>query len=157
VLAEVRFVIGDLQMLLAVCLWALYSWLLARPPALMRAPLRPDWDWAQFLLLQVLFGMGWALLAAGAEQVAAPQPIDWSPWVLLLLLYVAVGPSVIAFRCWGIGVARAGPTMAAFFSNLSPLFAAALSVLLLGEAPHLYHGAAFALVVAGIVVSSRAG
>lgn len=156
VLAEVRFVIGDLQMLLAVCLWALYSWLLARPPASMRAPQRPAWDWAQFLLLQVLFGVGWALLAAGAEQAAAPQPIVWSPWVVLLLLYVAVGPSVIAFRCWGIGVVQAGPTMAAFFSNLSPLFAAALSTLLVGEVPHLYHGVAFALVLAGIVVSSRA-
>jgi drug/metabolite transporter (DMT)-like permease len=154
-LAEVRFVIGDLLMLLGVCLWALYSWLLARPPASMRPPQRPDWDWAQFLWLQVLFGIGWSLLAAGVEQVAMPQPIVWSPWVVALLLYVAVGPSVIAFRCWGIGVAEAGPTMAAFFSNLSPLFAAALSVLLVGEAPQLYHGVAFALVVAGIVISSR--
>lgn len=154
-LAEVRFVVGDVQMLLAVCLWALYSWLLARPPASMRAPQRPGWDWAQLLFLQVLFGVGWSLLAAGAEQWVTPQPIVWSPWVVALLLYVAVGPSIIAFRCWGIGVAQAGPTMAAFFSNLSPLFAAALSVLLVGEAPQLYHGAAFALVVAGIVVSSR--
>jgi drug/metabolite transporter (DMT)-like permease len=154
-LAEVRFVVGDLQMLLAVCLWALYSWLLARPAASMRAPLRPDWDWAQFLFLQVLFGVGWSLLAAGAEQAAAPQPVQWSPWVVALLLYVAIGPSVIAFRCWGIGVAQAGPTMAAFFSNLSPLFAAMLSALWVGEAPHLYRAAAFSLVVAGIVISSR--
>jgi len=68
---------------------------------------------------------------------------------------VAIGPSIIAFRCWGIGVAQAGPTMAAFFSNLSPLFAALLSALLVGEAPQLYHAVAFALVLAGIVVSSR--
>jgi drug/metabolite transporter (DMT)-like permease len=142
-------------MLLGVCLWSLYSWLLARPPASMRAPQRPGWDWAQFLLLQVLFGVGWSLLAAGVEQAVAPQPIVWSPWVAALLLYVAIGPSVIAFRCWGIGVAEAGPTLAAFFSNLSPLFAAALSALLVGEAPQPYHGVAFALVVAGIVISSR--
>jgi len=154
-LAELRFVAGDLLMLLGVCLWSLYSWLLARPPVSMRAPQRPDWDWAQFLLLQVLFGVGWSLLAAGVEQAVAPQPMVWSPWVVLLLLYVAIGPSVIAFRCWGIGVAEAGPTLAAFFSNLSPLFAAALSALLVGEAPHPYHGVAFALVVAGIVISSR--
>jgi len=155
VLTGVRFVAGDLLMLLAVSLWAYYSWLLARPPASMKAPRRPAWDWAQFLFVQVLFGIGWSLLAAGVEQVAAPQPIVWSPWILALFLYVAVGPSIIAFRCWGIGVAQAGPTMAAFFSNLSPLFAAVLSVLLVGEAPHLYHGVAFVLVLAGIVVSSR--
>lgn len=155
VLADVRLVAGDLLMLLAVSLWAYYSWLLARPPASMRPPLRPDWDWAQFLFVQVLFGIGWSGLAAGVEQAMAPQPIAWSPWVVALILYVAIGPSIVAFRCWGIGVAQAGPTMAAFFSNLSPLFAAVLSVLLVGEAPHLYHAVAFALVLAGIVVSSR--
>ena len=45
--------------------------------------------------------------------------------------------------------------MAAFFANLTPLFAALLSAAVLGEAPRPYHGLAFALVVAGIVVSSR--
>ena len=45
--------------------------------------------------------------------------------------------------------------MAAFFLNLTPLFAALLSALFLGEVPHGYHGAAFALIVGGIVLSSR--
>ena len=155
VLADVRFVSGDLLMLLAVSLWAYYSWLLARPPAAMKPPLRPAWDWARFLFVQVLFGIGWSLLGAAVEQAVTPQPIVWSPWVVALLLYVAVGPSIIAFRCWGIGVAQAGPTMAAFFSNLSPLFAAGLSMLLVGEAPQPFHAVAFALVLSGIVVSSR--
>jgi drug/metabolite transporter (DMT)-like permease len=43
--------------------------------------------------------------------------------------------------------------MAAFFANLSPLFAALLSVWLLGEVPQLYHALAFVLIVAGIAVS----
>ncbi|MFM2049969.1 MAG: hypothetical protein RL682_460, partial [Pseudomonadota bacterium] len=43
----------------------------------------------------------------------------------------------------------------AFFSNLTPLFAALLSALMLGDMPHAYHAAAFALIVAGIVLSSR--
>jgi drug/metabolite transporter (DMT)-like permease len=71
------------------------------------------------------------------------------------LLYVAIGPSVIAYRCWGLGVVRAGPALAAFFANLTPVFAAMLSAALLGEAPRWYHAAAFALIVGGIVVSSR--
>lgn len=48
-----------------------------------------------------------------------------------------------------------GPTIAGFFSNLTPLFAAVFSAAFLGEPPHLYHAAAFALIVAGIVVTSR--
>jgi drug/metabolite transporter (DMT)-like permease len=52
-------------------------------------------------------------------------------------------------------VQRAGPSVAGFFSNLTPLFAAVLSSALLGELPQVYHGVAFALIVGGIVVSSR--
>ena len=49
----------------------------------------------------------------------------------------------------------AKPAVAAFFANLTPLFAALLSAAVLGEAPHVYHGVAFALIVAGIPVSAR--
>jgi drug/metabolite transporter (DMT)-like permease len=155
-LAQVQFVIGDVYMLIAVIGWAVYSWLLVRPPASMRAPQRPDWDWAAFLLVQALFGL---VVAGGAGLVEAAYvthpPIDWrNPWVLLGLLYVAVGPSIIAYRCWGLGVATAGPAIAAFFANLSPLFAALLSAWLLGQWPQPYHAAAFALIVAGIAVSA---
>ena len=74
-------------------------------------------------------------------------------WVALLL-FVALGPSLVAYRCWGLGVALAGPAVAAFFVNLSPLFTAVLSGWLLGDWPQAYHGAAFALIVAGIVLST---
>ena len=67
----------------------------------------------------------------------------------------AIFPAILAYRCWGLGVQRAGAAMAGFFSNLTPLFAAVFSVAFLGELPHWYHGAAFALIVAGIVVSAR--
>ena len=80
--------------------------------------------------------------------------VRWSPWLVAALLYVAIGPSVIAYRCWGLGVAAAGPATPAFFANLTPLFAAMLSAALLGEPPQRYHALAFALIVAGIVVSS---
>ena len=154
-LTQVQLVPGDLLMMLAVFVWSIYSWMLARPPESMQGARRPDWNWAEFLLLQVLFGVGWTWLTAGVEQAIAPQAIQWSPWVVLLVVYVAVGPSIIAYRAWGIGVAEAGPTLAAFFANLAPLFAAGLSAALLGEPPHLYHGLAFVLVLAGIAVSSR--
>ena len=70
------------------------------------------------------------------------------------LLYVAIGPSLIAYRAWGLGVATVGPTVATFFANLTPVFAGLLSAALLGEAPRWYHAAAFALIAAGIVVSA---
>ncbi|MCI4431040.1 MAG: DMT family transporter [Burkholderiales bacterium] len=154
-LLHIRFVAGDLYILLAIALWALYSWQLARPPQAMRGAARPPWNWAEFLLAQVVFGALWASLAAAAEAQVAPMPIAWSAGLIAALLYIAVGPSLIAYRCWGLGVAEAGPAAAAFFSNLTPVFAALLSAGLLGELAQWYHAVAFGLIVAGIVVSSR--
>jgi drug/metabolite transporter (DMT)-like permease len=156
--AQVRFVIGDAYMLAAVMGWAVYSWLLVRPPASMRAPRRPDWDWATFLFVQALFGLIAAGGAAAAEAVFVPHPpIDWSrTGIWAALAFIAVGPSIVAYRCWGLGIAAAGPAVAAFFANLSPLFAALLSTWLLHEWPRPYHGIAFALIVAGILVSMSA-
>jgi drug/metabolite transporter (DMT)-like permease len=154
-LAAVQFVSGDLLMLLAVFSWAIYSWLLARPPATMQGAAKPDWNWAELLLAQVLFGLLFAGSMAGLEQLSTPAPIHWGPSLALALAFVAIGPSLIAYRCWAQGVAQAGPAVAAFFNNLTPVFAGLLSAALLGEWPHWYHGLAFALIVSGIWVSAR--
>jgi drug/metabolite transporter (DMT)-like permease len=156
-LADVRFVVGDVYMLLAVIGWALYSWLLAKPPAWLRPPPKERWNWAEFLLVQSIFGLVAAGSLAGAEAAfSGHAPVAWhSAMVWAALAYVAIGPSVIAYRCWGLGVATAGPALPAFFANLAPLFAALLSAWLLGEWPQPYHGLAFALIVAGIAVSAR--
>jgi drug/metabolite transporter (DMT)-like permease len=159
-LRQLQLVPGDLWMLLAALSWALYSWQLARPPAALSGAQRPAWDWAGFLLLQVVFGLVWAGGAAGLEAALGVQPTTAvSPldgWALAAaLLFLGVGPSVLAYRCWGIGVAAVGPALAGFFANLTPLFAALLSALWLGEPPRPYHGIAFACIVGGIWLSSR--
>ena len=153
-LARVRFVAGDVYILIAIIAWSFYSWMLARPPESMRAPQRPNWGWAEFLLIQSGFGLIGAGAAAAGELALGAAPVQWNGWTIAALLYVAVGPSVIAYRCWGAGVMRGGPTLAAFFGNLTPVFAALMSAAVLGEAPRPYHAIAFALIVAGIVVSS---
>ena len=151
-LARVHLVAGDLYVLITIIAWSFYSWLLARPPADMLGSERPDWNWAEFLLIQTLFGLTGSAVAATGETLLTSANVHWSGWVIAALLYVAVGPSIIAYRCWGLGVARGGPALAAFFGNLTPLFAALLSAAVLGEPPHPYHALAFALIVAGIVV-----
>ena len=153
-LAAVRFVRGDFYILAAIIAWAFYSWLLARPPASMRVPQRPGWNWAEFLGVQMLFGLMGSGVASGFELSLADASIEWNGWVIAALVYVAIGPSIIAYRCWGLGVATGGPTLAPSCSNLPPLFAAVMSAAVLGEVPRWYHGAAFVLIVAGIVVSS---
>jgi drug/metabolite transporter (DMT)-like permease len=159
-LAQVQFEAGDGYVLLAAVSWAVYSWLLARPPSVLRPPsgvTLQAWGWAGLLLVQMLFGLLAAgAAAAGEAMFSHPTAIAWrSGWVLAALLFVAIGPSIVAYRCWGLGVARGGPTLAAFFANLTPLFAALLSALLLGQMPHAYHALAFVLIVGGIAASAR--
>ena len=150
-LLAVRLVAGDLYVLLATAAWAIYSWLLVRPgdPPAIRS------DWAAFLLAQIVFGLGWSGLFAGAEWALTDARIHWGWPLAAAMVYIAVGPAIVAYRCWGLGVRRAGPNVAGFFANLTPLFAALMSAAFLHELPHPYHGVAFALIVGGIVVSSR--
>lgn len=150
-LLDLHLVAGDLFMILATIAWSLYSWLLTRTsePAELKS------NWASFLIAQVGFGVAWSGLFAAGEWAFMDPVIHWNGILIAALVYVAIGPAIIAFRCWGAGVQQAGPAIAAFFSNLTPLFAALMSSAFLGEAPHIYHGIAFLLIVGGIVVSSR--
>jgi drug/metabolite transporter (DMT)-like permease len=151
-LLQVRLVAGDAYILVAAAVWAYYSWMLSergKEPASIRT------DWAQFLMAQIVFGLGWSALLAAGEWTLTDAHIQWSWKLAAALLFVALGPALLAYRCWGAGVRLAGPSVAGFFSNLTPLFAALLSTLLLGEVPHLYHAVAFALIVGGIVISTR--
>ncbi len=160
-LLQVRFVAGDLYILVATIGWSFYSWLLARPPLHMQASQRPTaaqgWDWAGTLWVQVLFGLVAASAFAAGEQTLGATPVQWSWGVAAGLLYTALGASLLAYRCWGLGVAQGGPALAAFFNNLTPLFAALLSALVWGQGPQAYHALAFVCIVGGITVSTWGG
>jgi len=154
---QFHFVRGDLLVLVAVVCWSIYSWMLARPPASMRGEARPDWNWAQFLLVQVVFGIAWAAAGAVVESAAladADEGVRWGWPLALALLYLATCPSLVAYYAWGKGVASAGPAMAALFSNLTPLLTALISGAVLGSWPQPYHLVAFALIVTGIMCSA---
>lgn len=151
VLADLHLLPGDLYMMLATIAWAFYSWLLTRTHE--PAPVRRHW--AAFLMAQLVFGTAWSALFSAGEWLLTPARFVWSGPLAAAMVFIVLGPALLAFRCWGEGVQRAGPNTAAFFVNLTPLFAALLSALFLGESPQPYHAMAFALIVGGIVVSSR--
>ena len=162
-LANIHFVPGDFYMVLASISWAFYSWHLFQPaerPPKDAPEIRSDWT--AFLMAQMVFGLGWSGALAGGEwaltyanaNTHASAYISWGWPLIAALAYVAMGPAILAYRCYGLGVQRAGPAIAGFFSNLTPLIAAVLSAMFLGELPHLYHAAAFVLIAGGIVVSA---
>lgn len=151
-LLQVELVIGDVYVLIAVLCWALYSWLLSQP----KDPPEIRSNWVNFLMAQIVFGVLWCGLCTALEWQLSDNPhIDWGWPLYAALLYVALGPAILAYRSWGLGIQRVGPNIAGFFANLTPLFAAVMSTVLLGDAPQTYHAAAFLLIAGGIVVSSK--
>jgi drug/metabolite transporter (DMT)-like permease len=152
---------GDLLMLLAALAWSVYSWLLAQPPKSVMPSLSPTWHWAEFLWLQVVCGLAFAVMCSSLEwqwlgvQGHGPNlAFMRAPSVWVGLAFIAVGPSILAYWAWGQGVKAVGPTLASFFNNLTPVFAAVWSWALLGQVPQWYHPVALVLIAAGIWMSS---
>ena len=144
-LTELRLNAGDLWILLALAIYALYSALLRR---------RPPMHGLSFLALT--FGFGALLLApAFLWEVSTGFRLKPDLTTTLACLYVAIFPSILAYFCFNRGVELVGANRAGPFFHLIPLFGAALAFVLLGEAPHPYHALAFALIISGVVVATR--
>ncbi len=147
-LLRLAFVPGDLIMLAANLTWTLYTWLLRTR--------RPQLPFGPFLAAQMVFGVVAIAPFAAAEAAFTGAAVQWSPTAVAVLVYVALLPSIAAYWCWDRGVVRVGAVIPVYFANLTPLFAALLSTLVLGEAPRAYHAVGLALIVLGIHLASRA-
>jgi drug/metabolite transporter (DMT)-like permease len=73
----------------------------------------------------------------------------------VVLLYVALLPSLLAQIFYIRGVELIGPARAGLFVNLVPVFGALLAVILLGEPFAIYHAAGLVLVLGGIWLAER--
>lgn len=145
-LAQLAFVRGDLLMLCANLTWTIYTWVLRKH--------RPDLPFAPLLAAQMTVGIV-AIAPFAAAEALHGASIHWNGNAILAVLYVAVFASLVSYACWDHGVKRVGAVVPVYFANLTPLFTAALSTLWLGEAPHLYHAIALALIVGGIHLAAR--
>lgn len=143
VLANLELRRGDLWMMLAVLLWAVYSLLARRRPVQLSQ--------LGFLSATVLAGMT-ALMPMYLWTLSQGARAAWQPASLAGLVYVALLPSVAAFLFWNRGVQAVGANRAGMFLNLMAVFGAVLGVLFLGEAV-----AAYQLVGAGLVLAGIAG
>lgn len=134
--------IGDLWLLAAVIVWALYTVLLRlRPPGL--PPL-------VFLAAIILFALVQLLPLYGLELVLTGRTVALGLGSALGLGYVALFASVLAYIAWNRGVQEVGPVPAGAALQLMPLFGALLAIVFLGEALELYHLVAAALIGVGL-------
>ena len=136
---------GDMVILFNMVVWAVYSAVFRRRPAIhwlsftflfaatAAITTLPFWVWehANGLVVQP------TLITAGA------------------LAYVSLFPSLVAYVSWNRGVDLIGANRAGVFLHLVPLYSAGLASVLLGEAIGLYHISGFLLILAGVWLAAR--
>jgi drug/metabolite transporter (DMT)-like permease len=145
-LTELRFNAGDLWMLAAVILWAVYSVLLRARPAEV-PPLALHTTSVAAGTLWMLPAFGWQALQGSA------LPSSMAAWAAVG--FIAVFSSALAHALWVRGVAKIGPNRAGAFIHLMPMFGAILAITFLGEEPAGYHAAGAALALCGIALTRR--
>ena len=136
---------GTVLMLLAMFAWSLYSVLVKRKPAAL-GPFA-------FLTAILAFAVPVLLPFYVAESIlAAPMPL--TPQALAAVGYLGLFPTAMALLLYNRAVQAIGPNRAGVFNHLTPVFAALLAMLFLGERFAFYHVIGGVLIVAGLYLSS---
>jgi drug/metabolite transporter (DMT)-like permease len=134
---------GDLFMLGCPLTWAIYT-LTGKPVLKHTTPLQAS-AWAS------LIGLIMLLLLATQESFPAVIPVHtW--WALA---YLGIAGTVIAFVWYYDGIKKIGPMKTAIFTNLVPVFAVLLSVIILHEKVSWYTWSGGILVIGGVILVTR--
>ena len=145
VLQTLRLNPGDFWCLAAVLCWAVQTFMLRYKP--------PEMDIMALVVASV--GLGWlALVPAYAVETALGGTMRFDRETVLLVGYLGLFASVIAFSLYNAGVVRVGSASAGYLGNLFPVFSALLAVIFLGEAIAWYHALGGMLVLGGIYLAT---
>ena len=142
---DLSFVEGDLLMLAAVLLYALYSVFLRR---------KPPMHLLSFLLFTFATG-ALGLLPLYLWELSYRPAFALNFNVVSSILYVAAFPSIVAFFCWNRGVELIGANRAGLVINLIPVFASILAIIWLDESLKAYHMVGMFLIFAGMIMFNR--
>lgn len=138
---------GDAIMLVAVILYSGYS---------VGLRLKPVMRWQSLMLslavAALITSLPFFLWEVAAGKVIVP---DISGWVVIV--YTAIGASVISQILYIKANEMIGANRAGLFINLVPIFGTLLSVLIVGETFQLYQALALVLVMGGISLAEYSG
>ena len=140
------FNIGDLLMLAACFVYSIFAVALRKRPEVSGLAM-----FAVMASSAMVVSLPFVLWEVFSGAVIWPTAKGW-----LIVAFVVIFPSFTSQLFFMRGVQLIGPGRAGVFINLVPIFASALSVLLLGEEFGLFHALGMVLVLGGIWVAERA-
>ncbi|MGM0571331.1 DMT family transporter [Marinobacter sp.] len=146
-LVGLSFSAGDLIMVTAVASWGVFSVLLRR----LSVPVKS----LTFLTMQIALGTAVLAPIYLVDLLFFSGGFELSGTTLPPLVYVAIFPGILAYAFWNYGVLNVGPAKSAMFMYLTPVFAAMLAWVFLGERLGWYHLAGGALILAGLYLTTR--
>lgn len=147
-LLQLQLNFGDILIMIACVLYAIYTIGLGKRPALSTQTLFAGMAAAAFLT-------SLPLLAGEIIAGKVVWPTDALAWAILV--FVAIFPSLLSQMFYMRAVELIGADRAAVFLNLTPVFGAAMGVAILGERFGMYEAGALALVLSGIFLSEKLG
>lgn len=146
-LASLRINRGDLWVLAAIAIYAVYCVLARKRPAV--HPL-------SFLVAAMGIG-SLQMLPFAAWEYWEGGRITGGAGIYAAMAYIAVLPSFVAYLMFNRGLELAGPGPAGQSMHLMPLFGSVLAVIALGEEFRPYHAAGIGLIAVGILLASLKG
>lgn len=148
VLSAFDFNVGDLWVLLAMFVWACYSLALRWKPK----------EMSGFAFFSVSLTVGVFLLAPlSLLELDRAIQIKWDTDLYLLLSYLVVFPSILAYLFWNYGVEKLGAHKAGLFIHQVPVWGILMSVFFLSEQVQAFHLWGIALIFTGIYLAVIAG
>ncbi len=142
-LLHLQFNSGDVLMLVAMLVWAIYTLRLQdRPQSL---------SLFAFVFVMALMGELLTLPFAALQWVRAGG-VHLGAHALLGLLYIGALATLVSTALFSYGVERVGAVRAGILIHLMPVFASVFATLFIGERLFFYHAAGFVLVAGGAIV-----
>ena len=144
-LFNLYFTSGDVWMFTAVVSWCLYSVLLKKI----------DNSISQLASLEVMVILGLVfifplyIIENYNTSFLPTQKIDF-----VIIIYVAIFASIIAFFSWNKGVSIIGPNRSSLFLHLIPVFSSIWAVSFLNEKFSFFHLIGIIFILSGIILSN---
>jgi drug/metabolite transporter (DMT)-like permease len=146
ILLGISFSAGDIWMLSAAVIFAVYSLLVRKKPG----------DIGMMAFLFSTFGAGLIMLVPFfLYEITSAEPFALSMRVTVSILYIGIFASIGGYFLWSRAVELIGASKAGIIYYSLPMFSTIWAILILGEKVQIVHLISMILIITGIIIATK--